>query len=87
MEDGDLVGGPLLMHYMEHFVSIWWRMGDFPAANHHLSSEIVGPCFSAIPLWLLVLILAYCASRELVRGVGRDKVTRMFFGSPVLRRS
>src|SRR5262245_592864 len=28
--------GALLVHYLEHLVPIWWRLGSFAAANHHL---------------------------------------------------
>jgi len=31
-------------------------------------------------MWLAVLFLVYCAMRELVRAIGRDKVIYMFFG-------
>ena len=33
-------------------------------------------------LWLVVLFLAYCSMRELIRVVGRDRVKQMIFGAP-----
>jgi hypothetical protein len=77
----------LLAHCPEPLIPLCWRMGDFGAANRHLWSEIVWPRFWAIQLWLVVLIFVYCAGRELIRAISRDKVTQKFFGSPVLKRA
>ena len=73
----------VLVHYLEHLVPLWWRMG-FRAANDHLWSELVWAHFWAVQLWLVVLILVYCVARELVRAIGRDRVIRIFFGAPAL---
>jgi hypothetical protein len=70
----------LLIHYLEHLVPIWWRTGDLGAAHRHLVSEIVWPHFWAIQLWLIVLLFVYCALRELIRAIGREKIIDMFFG-------
>ena len=72
----------LFVHYLEHLIPRWWRGGDFTDANRDLWREIVWPHFWAIQLWLLVLIFVYCASRELVRVVGRERVVQIFFGQP-----
>jgi hypothetical protein len=77
----------MLAHCLEHLIPLWWRMGDFGSANRHLWSEIVRPHVWAIQLWLIVLILVYCAGRELIRAISRDKVTQMSFGSPALKRA
>ena len=77
----------LFAHYLEHLVPLWWRMGSFGPANKHLAGETVWPHFWAIQLWLIVLIFVYCALRELVRVIGRDRVTQIFFGAPALRRA
>jgi hypothetical protein len=71
----------LAVHYLEHLVPLWWRMGDLGTANHRLLEEIVWPHFWAIQLWLVVLLFMYCAMRELVRAIGPSEVSRMFFGS------
>ena len=73
------VGASLVAHYLEHLLPLWWRM-DLRTANEHLWSEIVWPHFWAVQLWLVVLIFVYCAARELVRAVGRERVQRIFFG-------
>ena len=70
----------LFVHYLEHLVPIWWHTGDLSAANRQLATEIVWPHFWAVQLWLVVLLFVYCALRELVRAIGREKVIEMFFG-------
>jgi hypothetical protein len=75
----------LLIHYLEHLVPLWWRTGDLGAANRQLVSEIVWPHFWASQLWLIVLLFVYCALRELIRAIGREKVIEMFFGRRATR--
>jgi hypothetical protein len=70
----------IFVHYLEHLVPLWWRLGDLGAANHRLLEEIVWPHFWAVQLWLVVLLFMYCAMRELVRAIGPSEVRRMFFG-------
>jgi hypothetical protein len=72
----------VFVHYSEHLVPVWWRMGDFRAANEHLWSEIVWPHFWALQLWLVVLMFVYCLARELIRVIGRDQVRAILFGAP-----
>ena len=72
----------LLLHYLEHLTPLWWRLGGFAAANDRLLEEMVWPHFWAIQLWLIVLIFVYCALRELVRVIGRDRVRDIFFRHP-----
>ena len=54
----------------------------FAEANRRLLDEIVWPQFWGVHLWLLVLLLVYCALRELVRALGRDRIIRLFFHEP-----
>jgi hypothetical protein len=79
------VAAAFVVHYFEHLVPIWWHTGDLGAANRQLLEEIVWPHFWAIQLWLVVLLFVYCAMRELVRAIGREKVVDMFFGPRVAR--
>jgi len=82
------VGASLLLHYLEHLVPLWWRMGDFGAANAQLRAEMVWPHFWAVQMWFVVLIFVYCAFRELIRVIGRERVLQIFFGPvPATRRS
>ena len=76
------VAASLFAHYLEHLIPAWWRMGGFLPATRHLWEEMVWPHFWAIQLWLIVLIFIYCATRELVRAIGRKQVLMMFFGAP-----
>ena len=69
------------VHYLEHLVPVWWRMGSFRAANEHLGSEIVWPLFWGIQVWLIVLMFLYCLARELIRVIGRDQVWKILFGA------
>jgi hypothetical protein len=70
----------LFVHYLEHLVPLWWRLGSLGAANEQLWSEMVWPHFWAIQLWLVVLIFVYCTVRELVRVIGRERALQIFFG-------
>jgi len=71
----------LVVHYLDHLVLFWWRVGDLGTANHRLLGELVWPHFWAIQLWLVVLLFMYCAMRELIRAIGPREVKQMSFGS------
>ena len=70
----------MLIHYMERLVHFWREAGGFIAGNDKLLAETVWPHFWAIQIFLVMLILMYCTTHELVRVIGGDKVRRMFFG-------
>ena len=76
------VTAALLFRYGELLVGSIGKYGGFVAANEHLWSETIWPRFWALHIWLVVLFLAYCSMRELIRVVGRDRVKQMFFGAP-----
>ena len=80
------VAASLFVHYLEHLIPAWWRMGGFLPATRHIWEEMVWPHFWAIQLWLIVLIFIYCTTRELVRAIGRQQVQMMFFGDPRVSR-
>ena len=69
-----------VIHYLERLVDFWRETGGFLAGNARLLAENVWPHYWAIQIILLVLILMYCTTRELVRVIGREKVIRVFFG-------
>jgi hypothetical protein len=71
----------LLVRYLEHVVSFLSKHENFMEANRHLMDEIVWSQFWLIQMWLAVLFMIYCAMRELVRVIGREKVIHMFFSS------
>jgi len=69
-----------LVHYLERLVEFSRQAGGLMAGNEKLLAKIVWPHFWAVQIVLLVLIFMYCAMRELVRVIGRDKVLQIFFG-------
>jgi hypothetical protein len=73
----------ILFRYLEHFIPLLMQHKDFIEANRHILDEIVLPHFLLIHMWLLVLFFVYCAMRELVGAIGRDRVLQMFFGGRV----
>jgi hypothetical protein len=76
-----------VVRYIEHLVPFLRQHHDFALANRHLLDEVVWTHFWAVQIWLLVLFLFYCAARELVRALGRDRMISLFFGSPVRDRA
>ena len=79
---GIYVAAAVVIHYLEHLIPLWWRIGDLVRANRRLYDEMVWPQFWVIQLWLLVLLFMYCTLRELVRAIGPHEVSKMFFGVP-----
>jgi purine-cytosine permease-like protein len=68
--------------YAEHLFHFWCQTRNVAEANRRMIEEIVWPHFWAVQLWSVVLLLVYCAFRELVRALGRERVIKMFFKSP-----
>jgi hypothetical protein len=71
----------LFVRYVEHLIPFIREHGSFIVANRQLLHEVVWPHFWAIQIWLLVLFFFYCALRELVRVIGKDRVIQIFFGA------
>jgi hypothetical protein len=71
----------VLLQYLEHIVHLLMRHKSFLEANRNFAMETVWPQFWLIQMWLAVLLFLYCAMRELVRAIGREKVIRMFFSA------
>jgi hypothetical protein len=69
-----------VIHYLERLIDFSRQAGGLVAGNEKLLAEIVWPHFWAIQIILFLLILVYCAARELVRVIGKDKMLRLFFG-------
>ncbi|MGO9612674.1 MAG: hypothetical protein ACLPX5_06540 [Dissulfurispiraceae bacterium] len=74
--------GALAVRYVEHLIEFARKYGGIVDGNIHLWNEMVWPRFWLIQMWLSVLFFIYCAFRELVRVLGREKVIRIFIGSP-----
>lgn len=72
----------LAARYAEHLFHFRRQTQNVAEANRRLIDEIIWPHFWGVQLWLLILLLVYCAFRELVRALGRDRIIRMFFHDP-----
>jgi hypothetical protein len=70
-----------LLQYLERIIPMLIKHDGFLEANRHFVAETVWPHFWLIQMWLAVLFFVYCAMRELIRAIGREKVIKMFFGS------
>ena len=79
--------GWLLIRYAEHAIHFWRATGSFSEANRRLFSEIVWPHFWGVQLWMFILLLGFCAFRELVRAQGRERMLALFFRDPQSRNS
>lgn len=69
-----------VLHYLERLYDASKEAGGLAGGNRILAEQFVWQHFLAIQIILFVLIVMYCASRELIRVVGRDTVKRIFFG-------
>ena len=70
----------LLIHYLERLFDFARQAGGVVAGNERLFAEIVWPHFWAVQILLLVLILMYTTTHELVRYIGKDRALQIFFG-------
>lgn len=68
------------IHYLERLWHATRASGGLLAGNRLLLEEMVWPHFWAIQLLLCILIMVYCAARELARAIGRDTLKRIFLG-------
>jgi hypothetical protein len=69
-----------LLHYLERLVDFWRKAGGFIAGNESMLAKMIWPHFWATQILLVVLVLAFCTAREVIRAIGEDEVRRMFFG-------
>lgn len=68
------------VRYIEHVVPFLREYKGIAEANRHLLAEVIWPHFWVIQMWLAVLFFLYCALRELMLVIGREKVIRIFLG-------
>lgn len=68
--------------YAEHLFHFWRQTRDVAEAHRRMIDELVWPHFWCVQLWSVILLLVYCAFRELVRALGRERVINMFFKQP-----
>ena len=70
----------LIVCYLDQLVHFLRGHEGLMEANRHLWAEVVWPHFWLLQMWLVVLFLIFCAMRELIRVIGRDKCIHLFFG-------
>ncbi|HOC60607.1 MAG: hypothetical protein KBA28_00545 [Syntrophaceae bacterium] len=71
----------LLVHYLGQIIPLIFEHESIVNACRHLFSEIEWYRFFLIQMWLTVLLLVFCALREIIRVIGKDRVVQMFFGN------
>jgi len=70
----------LIFRYAEAVIPLAIDKGGFLAGNEALFAAIAWPRFILVQLWLAVLLVVYCAARELFRKLGPGEVRALFFG-------
>ena len=65
---------------IEHLVPFMMKYKGPAIAWQHMMSEVWWARFWTIQTWMLILLLIFVLSQELVTGVGLDKLRKMFFG-------
>jgi len=70
-----------IVRYLERLIEFARQYGGILTGNRHLLNEMTWEKFLLIHMWLSVLFFIFCALRELVRVIGREKVIQIFFGS------
>jgi hypothetical protein len=68
-----------LIHYLERLYDATKDAGSIAAGNARLAAELIWPHFLGIQIVILVVILNYCAIRELGRALGEERIFRLFF--------
>ena len=76
-----------LIHYLERLYDAYKDAGSVAAANSKLLAEIVWPHFWAVQIVILVVVLNYCAIRELGRVLGEERIFRLFFRDDISGRA
>jgi hypothetical protein len=68
-----------VIHYLERLYDAAREAGGLAAGNELLLARIVWPHFLGIQIVILVVVLNYCAIRELGRALGEERIFRLFF--------
>ena len=76
-----------LIHYLERLYDATKEAGSMAAGNHKLLTEMVWPHFWGIQIVILVVILNYCAIRELGRALGEERIFHLFFRDDISGRA
>ncbi len=68
-----------LFLFTEHVLRQAHKHGSFAAEFEHLTTDVSWPVFWSGEIWVMVLLLFYCAGVELSRAMGIDKTRAIFF--------
>ena len=65
---------------LERMVALSLKYQDINIAWQNMPYKVSWPRFCTGQIWMAVLFFIFVVFRELVKGVGRDKLSKMFFG-------
>ena len=68
-----------LIHYLERLYEAHKEVGSLAAANEQLLAQTIWPHFWGIQIVILVVVMNYCAIRELGHALGEERIFRLFF--------
>ena len=66
--------------FIEELLHESHEYGGIAAGYGHLKTDVVWPAFWAREIWIIVLLMFYCAVVELARVIDPVKVREIFFG-------
>ena len=78
--------GAVVFEHVERMLTIMRRQHvGFAQAARETLNNLGAPRYWAATAWLIALIAIFCAFRELINSIGRDRFKEMFFGGSSLR--
>ncbi|MEW2915011.1 hypothetical protein [Leisingera sp. JC11] len=70
-----------LFRMVEELLHAAVKHGGFRAGFEEFTATFSRPYFLALELWLILLLLLYCALTSMIRVIGREQVTELLFSS------
>lgn len=70
----------LILQYLEPFTRHLIKYGSMTDANREYWREMIWPRFWDAQVWTIIALAVFCASREMARALGGEKLRRLFFG-------
>lgn len=70
----------LLFQFAEEMIPLISEHGSFNEAFHYLASEIKWPRFWATHIFLMLFLIIYVVSVEVIKIIGRENFIKIFFG-------
>ena len=65
---------------LERLLPLLFKYKDMAAAWQHMPCNVSPPRFWTAQIWMLILFFIFVVFHELVQGVGREKLRKIFFG-------